>query len=143
MLRRRLPADAAAEPAGPRQPAGGAAAGGRLAAAALQALSPGHRQVSLLALRPSVRAGARRAGKPLQEPVRGGAGRLPARYERLRIPLAGDVELHPLPRRDGAVRANGRRGAAERHRRSGAPPRGGIQGLVSASVRNRKNTYDR
>lgn len=123
--RDRLQANADPQPARPRLPAGGPAAVGGLAAARLQALPPGHQEVPVLALRPGVSAGARRPRQPLQKPLRGREGRLRPRDERLRVPVARDVQLLPVPAWDGALHP-GDRGAGGADGGGGAA-RGGAQ----------------
>lgn len=91
MPRDRLQAHVDPQLTGPRFTEGGPAAVGGMAAPHLQTVSRGHQEVPVLAVRPGVPSGAQRAREPLQEPVRGRAGRLRARNERVRLPLAGDV----------------------------------------------------
>ena len=128
MPRDRLPAHAGPQPAGPRLAAGGPAAVGGLAAARLQAVPPGHQEVPVLAVRPGVSAGARRARQPVQGHVRGRARRLRARDERVRVPVARDVQLQPVPARDRALYPGNRR--ARGADRGGGEARGGAERSV-------------
>lgn len=118
--------DMAAQPAGARLVERSPATVGRLAAVGLQTLPPGYQEVLVLALRPGMLTGGGRA--PLPWAVRGCEGRLSSRDERVRVPVAQHVQLHPVPARDPSLHSH----HDPRHRAcaEGRGTRGDIKGFV-------------